>query len=375
MDEVRKYRANDLRKLKIQLTGFEDYDFEARMRFGFEIEDVSSKRKYLHTFTVLKDTNQNVNDLVESGIDQMFNCMYDIILNDDWERGQHDPSTGLITCEHEDYNDKDPYAIRVSPRPERGFKYNLTPQNLIRQSKIAQQAILNTLFIKQFPVPRVWLVVESYMPEDIMWNEIKILTDLSLIKQMEHELEINAEVFNFDDPNEPASLMDKDYHIRLTAKGRERFERLHTGFGRYVFIIIWCELKWLAKFFKEAVKEAGYEGYIQEYEEPPSEIGSEIKERIENCAFVIADLTGGRENCLYELGYAHALHKRTIITRRKEDAEVKTKDDKTVLKLTFDINQYKHSFWKDENDKEFEEAIKERIQQTIKSIEQDYFTI
>lgn len=370
-----KYRANDLRKLLITYHGYHVFDYERRARISFGIDDIKANVNFIHKFIIRISSSEDAISELQFSINQSINCVYDLILNNQWEvlNSANNQQINEIEIIH-DFSENDLFAIRLDNTRD-GLKYGLSPQCLISQSRITQKVILNTLFMKNFPVPRVWLVVKSHMPEDIIWNEINILIDLALIEQIEHELEINTDLFTFDDPNEQASLMDKDYHIRLTAKGRERFERLYTGYGNTVFIIIWCELKWLADFFREAVKEAGYEEYIQEYEEPPKDIGSDIKERIANSTFIIADLTGGRENCLYELGYAHALHKRTIITREEEEVKKITKADEEVLKLTFDINQYKHSFWKDENDENFKNAIRERIQQTIKAIEQDYFAI
>ena len=156
-----------------------------------------------------------------------------------------------------------------------------------------------------------------------------------------------------------------------------RFEKFYLGYGRSVFIIAWCDksLDWYENFVIEELRKHGYEGEVQERKEPAAgEVRQDMLERIEGCAFVIADLTGGRPNCLYELGYAHALHKRSIITQRKDEVEKVTTDGEIIWKTPFDINQYRFSVWKDENDEEFKSDLRDRIAQTVKLIEQDFLS-
>lgn len=373
-----KYRAPDLTKLEVSSQDIWLPDFNREVCLRFLIEEVDGNIFHSHWF-ILKNyeglKNEDVIQINESISIEVFNSIFDIILNDEWKV---DKGVSKDGCKKHDFREDDRYAKNLQITKE-GVKYALSPHSLITQSRIAQRVIIEMLFIANRPVPTGYLLYESYIPENVFHEELRILSELGLTYTEASEREIDYNRFTIRNEltkaEEIYNTMGKDWHIRLAAKGRERFERLYTGFGKSVFIIIWCELKWLIAFLKEAVKDEGYEAYVQEYEEPPKDIGSDIKERIANCAFVIADLTGGRENCLYELGYAHALNKRTIITRKEDEVKKTTDEGEEVWKLTFDINQNKHSLWVNENDEEFKEAIKERISQTIKSIEQDYFTI
>jgi len=234
------------------------------------------------------------------------------------------------------------------------------------------------------PVPRGYLEFESFLPQDVFTEELRYLEEIDLI-EIDSPVPFDSVRFALNRDTRLVKttleqiwqMSEEDYIVRLTAKGRQRHERLFTGFGKTVFVIKQCDTNlWVDQFIENVLilEFGGDKPYIQEKEEPRGEISHEIIERIENAPFIIADLTGGRENCLYELGYAHALKKRTIITRKHSEVEMAT-DAGKFWRLTFDISQYKHTTWKNEHDSEFKTALRERIRQTIKAIEQDYFNI
>ena len=65
-------------------------------------------------------------------------------------------------------------------------------------------------------------------------------------------------------------------------------------------------------------KEAGFDA-VRTDTRPPErsdQIIAQIHESIENCGFVIADLTDARPNVYYEIGYARALGKKVILTSK-----------------------------------------------------------
>jgi predicted nucleotide-binding protein len=69
---------------------------------------------------------------------------------------------------------------------------------------------------------------------------------------------------------------------------------------------------------REALKETGFE--VMTWEEAAStSISSNFADAIESSDLIIADLTEGSPNVMYELGYAHALRKPTILLRNEKD--------------------------------------------------------
>lgn len=354
---TKSFRSLDQRRLEIRIL------IKDPLPQGFsipiiEIQEQGSQVRFHHLLNMLlTDCAGQLNkDVVKAGGDAFLNCGVDLIVNGDWDK-----FTNLNSL-----NENERWCLHNLDNPSLYLKrFNVTDGNLcyifpinsqIQKNRIIQRTIINDLY------PRSNGRMTSVLPEvlqlsaDLIKPELNILSDLGLVE--------------YD------SI--KDSHVRLTAKGRERFERLHTGFGQSVFMIAWCDptIDWLIQYCKHLIEdEFHYQFYFQEREEPRSDIASEIKEKIQNCTFIIADLTAGRENCLYELGYAHALHKRVIVTRKASDIEQETKNGDKVWKLTFDINQYKHSKWKDEHDEDFKAELRTRISQTIKAIEQDYFSI
>lgn len=67
-------------------------------------------------------------------------------------------------------------------------------------------------------------------------------------------------------------------------------------------------------------------------------INNKILEKIQEARFIICDLTLSRQNCYYEIGYAHALGKPVIILA------------KDGTERHFDISNYKWNYWKDYKD-------------------------
>lgn len=65
------------------------------------------------------------------------------------------------------------------------------------------------------------------------------------------------------------------------------------------------------------------------------ELVRRIKEEIQQCKFVIADLTDERPSCYYEAGYADALGKSTLFVSSKESVL----NPKTKTKIHFDIHR------------------------------------
>ncbi|MBT5425048.1 MAG: hypothetical protein HOK84_02575, partial [Bacteroidetes bacterium] len=344
-----QYRDVNLTRLKLSFENI-TLDIHNFIQLRFEVIEEKSDLRHTHLFQVknnLQLTMENIAEIEKYYANLkahetpylLFNCVIDLILNNEWKVDRKIRSE--IGWKPHCINDGDKYAQNLRIDKLR-IEYRLAPLSVIRQNHIVQRAILNTLFLNRIELLNSIKLSELVrMPKELIKLELDVLEDLGVIHRYEHNL--------------PRKNMSEVYKtIRLTAKGLERFERIHLGYGRSVFIIAWCDerLKWYEKFVIKELKKHGYEGDVQEKKVPKDEIRRDMIERIESCAFVIADLTGGRENCFYELGYAHALHKRSIITRQKKDVEKITTEGDIIWKTTFDINQYKLSVWEDEHDEE-----------------------
>jgi len=87
-------------------------------------------------------------------------------------------------------------------------------------------------------------------------------------------------------------------------------------------------------------------------DEAPSlqHITLQIQRLIRDASFVIADLTEEKPNCLYELGYAHGLGKRVILTARSGTG------------LAFDVSQFPCIFYESERD------LRQQLREKIKGV-------
>ena len=366
-----KFRDLNLTKLKLSLETISMLDQSQQILMRFYIVDVLREVHHIHIFKIQCPNSLGVTDVEEiqkhyevqgkqNVFLPVFNCLIDLIMDGKW---MVDPDNRTDRTRTHDCLKNDKYAknFRIT-KPL--IKYSLAPLNIIRQNRMVQKSILHSLFfIGDKELDTAGLTNVVHIPKKLVESELAVLEDLDIIRR-------------YIAQGDRENIVQSAKKIRLSAKGRQNLSESFLGFGRSVFIILRCHnsLEWYDKFVIEELKKHGYEGDVQEKKEPKDEIRRDMIERIESCAFVIADLTGGRENCLYELGYAHALHKRSIITRKKKEVEKMTTEGDIIWKTTFDINQYKLTLWEDEQDEEFKSKIRNSIEQTIKLIEQDFLS-
>lgn len=104
--------------------------------------------------------------------------------------------------------------------------------------------------------------------------------------------------------------------------------------------------------YKPAVKKLGL-SCIRIDEIPDSgKISDQILEKIAESKYIFADLSGGRPNCYYEAGFAHALGKEIILVIQDGEA------------AHFDLQGHRFIQWKTESE------LKRKINQRLKALEQ-----
>ncbi|MBU1637685.1 hypothetical protein KKC97_08490, partial [bacterium] len=90
----------------------------------------------------------------------------------------------------------------------------------------------------------------------------------------------------------------------------------------------------------------------------------DIQEYIDNCEFVIADITYDRPNCYVEIGYALAKGKHVIGFYQKEYVDEKIRKSKRESRIPFDLNTYKFQEYPRGN----VEILKERLEARIGAV-------
>ncbi len=147
-------------------------------------------------------------------------------------------------------------------------------------------------------------------------------------------------------------------HLALTWTGWQRADEIkETGIlSTKCFIAMSCSEDMNAIYehgIKEAVIELGYEPIFIEKEEHNEKICDLIIAEIRGCKFLIADVTGQRQNVYYEAGFAHGLNRNVIWTCRHDE----------IGRAHFDTRQYNHITWT--NAEDLKKKLVNRIQATI----------
>lgn len=181
-----------------------------------------------------------------------------------------------------------------------------------------------------------------------------------------------------------ASLISKDYikdydGYQLTYPGLQYIEnKLLSPYSDKIFLIAACNPiieELIKKVYEPATESLNYKLIFQEQNEPKGSIHEDIWNYIESSNIIICDLTNKRPNCFIEYGYALAKNKHIILC--VEETEGKTKDG--YIKVPFDTQNQKYSFWKKEwlqNNNEielekFKQELIDRIQMKLQIIESE----
>lgn len=147
-------------------------------------------------------------------------------------------------------------------------------------------------------------------------------------------------------------------NAKLTWKGWEKFEAIKEfgGLSKKCFVAMSCSENMneiYAEGIEKAVIETGYEPIFIEKKEHNEKICDLIIAEIRSCKFLIADVTGQRQNVYYEAGFAHGLNRDVIWTCKKDEIE----------EAHFDTRQYNHITWEDAED--LKKKLVHRIKATI----------
>jgi len=105
-----------------------------------------------------------------------------------------------------------------------------------------------------------------------------------------------------------------------------------------------------SKYFFSACENLGYEAVRVDMTEPSQTITERIMEGIAEAACVIADLTYARPSVYFEVGYSVGLGIPLLLTSRKDHLHGK----KDAQRVHFDLEQYKISFWEQDDSGEFQ---------------------
>jgi hypothetical protein len=112
---------------------------------------------------------------------------------------------------------------------------------------------------------------------------------------------------------------------------------------------------------RAVAEKLGYECVRSDKVEHNLKITDRVVYTIANSTFIIADLTGERPNCYYEVGYAHALRKDVILLVEKNTP------------IHFDLKDYNFIIY--ERIEDLKEKLEERILGTIRQPTADNLTL
>jgi len=146
--------------------------------------------------------------------------------------------------------------------------------------------------------------------------------------------------------------------IKLSALGWAKSKEINkSGIqSKKCFIAMSCSDE-LAEIYengiKKAVDEAGFQPIFIEREEHNEKICDLIIAKIRECKFLIADVTGQRQNVYYEAGFAQGLNRDVIWMCRQNEID----------SAHFDTRQYNHIAW--ENAEDLKKKLLNRIKATI----------
>jgi hypothetical protein len=356
--------ANNIEKVEYRTLEGDKVLIELEARFlegissashTISIEDVSAKRTYEHEFEFR--ANSICNDPIS--VKSMFDFSKDLILTGNWRTGEEEtPYT---------WEQMKTLGWHTIKGGIIGYVRNV--DSLASEGSLARWLILRKMYLMQErTLPPDNILKDLHFPMDILRREFEVLRDLRLI------IEVNINDF------------------RLSAAGRKFFEEHELPAHNLVFIIAPCTNKYMAiRDAYQKIAEGEEFGYKTKFQEATTTkeatIRDDILANIRACKFVIADITGRGEietvdaegiakkeferlnyNCIYELGYAHALNKKLVCFVSREMG-FKAGE----LKLPFDFAAVQFDDWEINNVKEFKEKLRKRLRDIQEQFQREYW--
>ena len=161
------------------------------------------------------------------------------------------------------------------------------------------------------------------------------------IERIEYERVLNA-----------ASTASTDWKA-LASQAINLAEKLVTNSGVFVIMSFAEKGEYLDLYaaIQRACEKYDYEAQRVDEANLLRRIVPEIRRQIRQSAFVVADVTEGKPNVFYELGFADGLGKEVIFVA------------KAGTELPFDIKDEPVVFWGDNSFKEFEEKLKKSVEE------------
>jgi hypothetical protein len=147
-------------------------------------------------------------------------------------------------------------------------------------------------------------------------------------------------------------------NIEMTWDGWNRYYEIKRRgvVSNRCFVAISCKEEFRPIYengIKKAIEETGYQPIFIEQEEHNDKICDLIIAEIRASKFVVADVTGQRQNVYYEAGFAQGLNRDVIWTCNSNEID----------RVHFDTRQYNHIVW--ENEEDLRKKLINRIRATI----------
>lgn len=355
MPQSFQYRLLDLDRVKIMITpkqkDTEDYT-------GFRI--VIQPESYGAVEFMLEFENPTIRRIIvdqQESISAAFNYAKDLILSGNWSK-PGDQQFTWNQMKAKGFNSEDGK-----------LSYSRQTNALAAEGALARTVISQILYrhIRRSK-GLVSLSEEAHLPSNLVDVQLSSMDDIGLIKY-------GKELSN----------------CRLTGQGRKYYEEHALPAHNLVFLIAPCTdmYKEIRNAYEEvaAGKEFGYSIKFQEAtttKEPT--IRDDILANIRACKFIIADITGRGEiesidadgkarkeferfnyNCLYELGYAHAINKKLVCFVSRAMG-FKNRE----LKLPFDFATVQFDDWELDEVEEFKEKLRKRLRDIQNQFEREY---